>query len=346
MEAGGAIGRLPYVQRTTTHSTDVVFTADVADAPILDLTTPDGEIVASVPAVRDAGGSNDQWAASLEGLASGTEYCYALRGLTEPAGLRTAPAPGSGEPVRFVVFGDSGSGGERQYAVLDQLYTVKFDLMLHTGDVAYDSGTARELEQHFFDVYAPLIASIPAFPTSGNHDYATDGAAPFRAAFDLPDNGAPAGIERWYSFDWGDIHFVALDTERVNREQVEWLDRDLAGSKLPWTVVYLHRPPFSSGDHGSDQDVRRSFVPVFERYGVDVVFAGHDHHYERTVPQNGVTYIVTGGGGRGTRGVGTSSFTAYSQSVLHFVYAELVDGRLRIFALDGTGTEFDSVVLE
>ncbi len=344
--ASDAIGRLPYVQRTTAHATDVVFTADVADAPILDLSTADGEVVASVPAHRDPGGSDAQWVASLDGLESGTDYCYSLRGLTEPAGLRTAPAPGSREPVRFVVFGDSGSASERQYAVLDQLYTVPFDLMLHTGDIAYDNGSARQLEAQFFDVYSPLIASIPAFPTSGNHDYETNGAAPFRAAFDLPDNGGPAGLERWYSFDWGDIHFVALDTERVNREQVAWLEQDLAGSALPWTVVYLHRPPFSSGDHGSDQGVRRSFVPVFERHGVDVVFAGHDHHYERTLPQNGVTYIVTGGGGRGTRGASTSSFTAYSQSVLHFVYAELVDDRLRIIAVDGTGAEFDSVVLQ
>jgi hypothetical protein len=341
----GAISRSPYVQRTTAHATDIVFTADV-EAPMVDLSSADGEVVASVPARRDPGGSDEQWVASLEGLESGTHYCYSLRGLTEPAGLRTAPAPGSGEPVRFVVFGDSGSASERQYAVLDQLYTVPFDLMLHTGDIAYDNGSARQLEEQFFDVYSPLIASIPAFPTSGNHDYETNGAAPFRAAFDLPDNGGPAGVERWYSFDWGDIHFVALDTERVGREQVAWLEQDLAESALPWTVVYLHRPPFSSGDHGSDQEVRRSFVPVFERHGVDVVFAGHDHHYERTVPQNGVTYIITGGGGRGTRGVGTSSFTAYSQSVLHFVYAELVDERLRIFAVDGTGAEFDSVVLE
>jgi acid phosphatase type 7 len=344
--ARGAIGRLPYVQRTTAHSTEVVFTAGIADAPTLDLSTPEGESLASVSAHRDPGGSDEQWVVSLEGLESGTEYCYALRGLTEPAGLRTAPAPGSNAPVRFVVFGDSGSGSELQYAVLDQLYTVEFDLMLHTGDLAYEDGSARQLEERFFDVYSPLIASIPAFPTTGNHDYGTNGAAAFRRAFDLPDNGGLEGNERWYSFDWGDIHFVALDTERVGVAQAAWLERDLAANALPWTVVYLHRPPFSSGEHGSDQHVRSTFVPVFERHGVDVVFAGHDHHYERSEPQNGVTYIVTGGGGRGTRGVGTSSFTAYSQSVLHFVYAELVDERLRIFAIDGTGAEFDSVVIE
>lgn len=344
--SGGAIGRAPYVQRTTDHATDIVFTAGVAQAPIVDLSTPAGELVASVPARRDPGGRDEQWVASLEGLESGTEYCYSVRGSTQPAGLRTAPAAGLGQPVRFVVFGDSGSASERQFAVLDQLYTVKFDLLLHTGDLAYDNGSAGQLEEQFFDVYSPLIASIPAFPTTGNHDYETKGAAPFRAAFDLPDNGGPAGNERWYSFDFGDIHFVALDTERMGQEQTAWLEDDLAANQLPWTVVYLHRPPFSSGDHGSNQGVRRSFVPLFERYEVDVVFAGHDHHYERTFPQNGVTYIVTGGGGRGTRGVGTSSFTAYSQSVLHFVYAELADGRLRIFALDGTGAEFDSVVLE
>jgi hypothetical protein len=248
--------------------------------------------------------------------------------------------------VRFVAFGDSGSGSERQYAVLEQLFGVPFDLMLHTGDLAYEDGTALQLEERFFDVYAPLIASIPAFPISGNHEYHTDDAAPFRAAFDLPDNGGPAGHERWYSFDWGDIHFVALDTERVIPEQLEWLEHDLGANVLPWTIAYLHRPPFSSGAHGNNKGVQLTFVPLFERYGVDLVFAGHDHDYERTIPQNGVTYIVTGGGGRGTRAVGTSSFTAHSQSVLHFVYAELADDRLRVVALDSTGAEFDSVVLQ
>lgn len=347
-ERGDAVlERLPYLQRTTPNSTRVVFTAELEGEAIVDVTTPRGEVVASVPVVADPGAPDArQWLADIEGLQSDTLYCYSLRGLTEPQGLRTAPDPDGGKPVRFVVLGDSGSGDERQYAVLEQIETVPFDLMLHTGDVAYESGKLRELESNFFDVYDGLLSSIPAFPTSGNHDYQTQGGAPFRAVFSLPENGGPEGLERWFSFDWGDVHFVALDTEMPAAAQSAWLERDLANNSLPWTIVYLHRPPFSSGEHGSNLGVRDTYVPLFERYGVDLVFAGHDHHYERTNVMGGVTYIVTGAGGRGTRGTGHSSFTAFAESVLHFVYVEVHGAELRLHAIDATGVEFDAMLIE
>jgi 3',5'-cyclic AMP phosphodiesterase CpdA len=247
--------------------------------------------------------------------------------------------------VHFVVFGDSG-GGPLQGAVRDQLDTVRFDLMLHVGDIAYGSGTLAELESQFFAEYASILGNVPVFPTSGNHDYETEGGAPFRQVFALPENGMPGGVERWYSFDWGDVHFVALDTERVDATQTAWLEDDLSRNLLPWTIVYLHRPPYSSGDHGSAAGVRRAFTPLFADYGVDVVFAGHDHDYERTDAIDGVTYIVTGGGGHGTRPVGRSSFTAYSEDVLHFVYGEVTTERMLLHAIDASGREFDSVSID
>jgi 3',5'-cyclic AMP phosphodiesterase CpdA len=224
-----------------------------------------------------------------------------------------------------------------------QLATVPFDLMLHTGDIAYGSGTLSQLESTFFASYSELLGSIPAFPASGNHDYETNAAAPYRQVFALPENGGPEGRERWYSFDWGDVHFVALDTERVDAAQIRWLERDLSDNTLPWTIAYMHRPPYSSGTHGGSRAVRDAFVPVFEAHGVQVVFSGHDHDYERTHTINGVTYVVTGGGGHGTRAVGRSSFTAFSEDVLHFVYGELDSGALVLHAIDAVGREFDSV---
>jgi len=183
------------------------------------------------------------------------------------------------------------------------------------------------------------------FPASGNHEYETEDALPFREAFALPENGGPAGIERWYSYDWGDVHFVVLDTERVGAEQAAWLDADLAANQRRWTIVYLHRPAFSSGDHGGDPGVQQWFVPLFVRHGVPLVLAGHDHHYERTNAIDGVTYVVTGGGGRGTRGVGRSDFTAFSEQVCNFVYVTVLGDELTLHAIDGTGQEFDSLRL-
>jgi len=217
---------------------------------------------------------------------------------------------------------------------------VEYDLAVVTGDIAYPKGTLDDHEVNFFQVYAPIMRSVAFFVISGNHDYASDGAV-FREVFDLPDNGMGADSERWYSFDWGQVHFVALDTERVNDTQAQWLDRDLAANDLPWTIVFLHRPPYSSGVHGSEASVQDKFVPLFDKYGVQLVLAGHDHDYERTAPIDGVTYVVTGSGGRGTRPVGTSSFTEYAESVSHFTHITIDGNDLSLNAIDATGVDFD-----
>src|SRR5262245_33163176 len=97
--------------------------------------------------------------------------------------------------------------------------SVPFDLLIHTGDLAYDDGSREQIERTVFDVYADVLGTYPLYPQTGNHDYHSEGAAPFREAFALPENGGPEGLERWYSFDWGDVHFVALDTERTGRSR-------------------------------------------------------------------------------------------------------------------------------
>jgi hypothetical protein len=341
--------RLPYLQRVTDESAAVLWVSRGPPSSQLVLTRPDGRTLATRPAVADSGAhplEGEQRLAEPGGLEPDTLYCYQLleegQPLTARAGFRTAPARGAPTPFSFVAFGDSGSGGSDQYAVLSQLEEVPFSLALGLGDLAYDSGTLEQLEENVFRVYAGLFRSIPFYPTTGNHDYRTDDARPFREVFSLPENGGEAGLERWYSFDHGSVHFVALDTERRREEQVAWLDRDLAASDLPWKVVYLHKPPYSSGVHGSSEDVRADFAPVLERHGVQLVLAGHDHHYERTVAQNGVTYVVSGGGGARIRSVGHSPFTAFAESVLHFVRVTVTPEALTLQAVDAAGQEFDS----
>jgi 3',5'-cyclic AMP phosphodiesterase CpdA len=261
--------------------------------------------------------------------------------ITGRTGFKTAPAPDSTEPVRFLAFGDSGGGGADQYALLEQMYTVPYDLMIHTGDVAYDDGTIQQYEDNVFGVYGDLFKNIPFFPASGNHDYKTMNGAPFREVFNLPGDSG----EQWYSYDWGRVHFVALDTEADYATQAKWLDADLAASSLPWKIVYLHKPPYSSGQHGSDLALRSKLAPVFQKHGVQLVLTGHDHNYERILPQRGVTYVVTGGGGIGTVAVGMSDFTAFSEDVIHFVYAEVFQDELVLHAIDADGREFDSAVI-
>jgi hypothetical protein len=344
-KASGLLRRAPYVQQISTGSAKVGWAGSSTgdQLTITTATAPTAPIAVELArsTARAADGDAQAWA-SAAGLAPDTTYCYALSSAGEPmtatTGFRTAPAAGSTEPVRFLAFGDTGGGGSDQYALLEQMYEFPYQLMVHTGDVAYGSGTVDQLDRTFFDVYADLLRNVPLFPAPGNHDYETAQAAPYAEAFALAER-------RWYSFDWGPVHFVALDTETDLAAQAAWLDADLAGSPAPWKIAFLHRPPYSSGEHGSSTGIRDLFGPIFESHGVQLVFAGHDHDYERTVPQNGVTYVVTGGGGIGTRPVARSGFTAFSEDVIHFVYGEVDGDQLTLHAVDATGVEFDSVVI-
>lgn len=347
-KAGEAVlKRLPFLQQVTTEAAIIVFKTTQPEPVSVELTNTDGMVVSHVTSQADPSvADSTQQLVRLEGLQPSHTYCYSLDGLTARAGFRTAPSVGDDSSVRFVAFGDSGSDDSDQFSLLSQLRTVPFDLIVHTGDLAYESGTIAQLDRTVFDVYAPLLRSFALFPVTGNHDYDTARGAPFFQAFVLPEDGSTALPERWYSFDWGNVHFVGLDTEQTGDAEAAWLDEDLGRNELPWTIVFAHRPPYSSGEHGGDAAFRRYFVPVLEKYQVPLVLNGHDHDYERTKVLNGVTYVVTGGGGIGTRPVGSSSFTAFSEAVIHFVYVEITGNRLNLHAIDGSGQEFDQTRIE
>lgn len=346
--AGAPIWRQPYLQQVTSRSAIIGWVTTEPDAEHVEVTHPDGTLVARVAAENDStalhpAGGSQMWG-HVEGLEPDTVYCYTLVNgdpMTEKTGFRTAPTRDAEAPVRFLAFGDSGFGGSDQRALLGPMMQFPYDLMIHTGDIAYDSGTLVEFEANVFGIYAELFRNLAFFPAAGNHEYQSSAAGPFRSVFALPD----ANREQWYSYDWGRVHFAALDTEADYATQAAWLDDDLAATSLPWKIVYMHRPPYSSGEHGSDTGLRAKLAPVFEKHRVQLVLAGHDHDYERTDPQNGTVYVVTGGGGRGTRPVGSSSFTAHATEVIHFVYAEVGVDQLVLHAVDATGNEFDSTVV-
>lgn len=353
VEAAEVLKRKPYLQQTDHDSTLLVWTSSAERALEVVVTTPDGEPVAQVGSEIDTSAQprdGRQYIASLEGLTPATTYCYQLladgRPATARTGFRTAPEPGSTGPVTFVAVGDMGTGKSDQHAVFDQIRNVPFELLLALGDNAYESGTLDEFEMHLFDVYGPVFRSVPVFPISGNHEYHTRDAAPFREVFVLPENGGEQGRERWYSFDWGPIHFVALDTEKTGAAQAAWLEQDLAANTLPWIIILAHRPPYSSGKHGSHVAFRHRYGEILERYNVQLVLSGHEHSYERTRSINGTTYVVSGGGGRETRGIGSSSFTEFSEAVLHFTWFRVDGDTLEMRAVDGTGKEFDSMILK
>jgi len=281
---------------------------------------------------------------TLEGLQPGSLYHYRVRTSTGYISgdhtFKTAPLTGN-----FVIaaFGDNRSDSLAHQEVVNAMLTYTPDFVLNTGDLVYDG---KEITQWntFFNIEKNLMANSPYMPVVGNHEDPEDEECKFYYLFELPGN------EKWYSFDYENVHFIGLDTEtNLYGEQRTWLINDLQevsqNPDIDWKIVFLHRPPYSSGSHGSQMDVRNAWCPLFEEYGVDLVFAGHDHDYERTIPINGVIYIVTGGGGAPLYGVGHSSWTAYSESTHHFVLVSVEEDTLSLQAIRSNNTLMDTLTL-
>jgi len=278
-------------------------------------------------------------AARIDGLEPGGRYCYRLeddRGpLTDWATLTLAPPPDPARVDRFVVLGDSGTGAPAQLAIARRVASQPMDAILFLGDIAYRSATHERLQERFFDVYGELFQRVPVYSAIGNHERRNAQGRPFAEAFVLPGN------ERWYSFELGDVHFVVLDTNQIGRVQAAWLDADLATAARRFTVVLAHHPPFTAARRGPSRAFRRWFVPVLERHRVDLVFSGHEHHYERSRPIGGIVYVVSGGAGGGLTQVGESAHTQVALAVHHFVTLEVHRDRLVVRAIDIDGKTVD-----
>src|SRR6185503_15453317 len=134
--------------------------------------------------------------------------------------------------------------------------------------------------------YQDLVRRLVFWPCLGNHDWSTASGQPWRDAFVTPANNA-AGSENYYSFDFGNAHFTVLNSNQSTSPgsaQHDFLEEDLAATSQRWKFVVFHHPVYSSSQHGSDTTIRSNLTPLFDAYGVDVVFMGHDHDYERTKP--------------------------------------------------------------
>jgi len=303
----------------------------------------------------------------LHGLSPATLYHYRLLSDGEPLGgdhvLSSAPSSASG-PVRFSVLGDTGTGCEPELQVVDRVSADALDFVLVTGDVAYGSGTAEQVRDGWSIPFAPLLERVPVFPCLGNHGVDTRGGQPLFDVTVLPVNDS-TGTSQFYSFDYGPLHVVALDSNGVLRpghSQRDWLAADLAATTAPWRVVFFHHPAYSSSDHGSTGSVDTNLVPLFEAARVDLVFNGHDHDYERTFPMvngtpaaaadepdyvdpPGPLYVVTGGGGQHLYGAGTSAFTAVSASLHHHVTVDVSGSVLTLTATRTDGTTLDRMTI-
>jgi predicted phosphodiesterase len=214
----------------------------------------------------------------------------------------------------------------------------RYDILMLLGDNVYPSGDPDRIQATVYHPFGPVLGGgTELFAILGNHDDAEGTGDAQLAALGMPG--------RWYAVPRGDVVGVALDsTDPTNPEQLAWLEETLETTDATWKLVALHHPPHSSGFHASSVAAREAFVPLFERYGVQIVVSGHEHDYQRTDPINGVTYVVSGGGSR-TRRTGTADFTAVAYSTHHYVDLNIHDDRVLLRAIDQDGEQFDEAVI-
>lgn len=287
-----------------------------------------------------------QHQADLSGLAPDTTYPYEvlIDGVAVYRGvLRTAGA----SRYQFLAFGDSGDGGQPQRQLAGLLNRETPAFVIHTGDVAYYEGRFEQYDGLYFSVYTELMARAPFYPAMGNHDAMFRNGLAFRTVHAWPGRPVP-----YYSFDWGDAHFVALDTNQSLDDAVEgagdmlrWLERDLHETRKLLRVVFFHHPPFPTANYRGDarcQRVAEQVVPILERAGVHLVLSGHEHLYQRVQPRNGTIYVTTGGGGSTVYPPGNDSFIAYGAGVSHYLRLSVAGARITGEAINAEGAVFDT----
>jgi hypothetical protein len=247
---------------------------------------------------------------TVSGLAADSTYYYSIGTTTATlAGgdanhfFVTSPATGTATPTRIWVLGDSGTANANAQAVRDAYLNfagaTHTNLWLMLGDNAYNNGTDPEYQAAVFNMYPTMLRKSVLWPTIGNHDTAQSTNPPpdlpYHQIFTLPTNaeagGIASGTEDYYSFDYGNIHFICLDSmtsdRSVNGAMMTWLQSDLASTLQPWIIAFWHHPPYTKGSHDSDTEtqlieMRQNALPILEAGGVDLVLTGHSHSYERS----------------------------------------------------------------
>jgi 3',5'-cyclic AMP phosphodiesterase CpdA len=254
------------------------------------------------------------------------------------------PFPADAEPtLRIAAVGDVGEGEEEEWQTAYAMHMLEadnppYDALLLLGDNVYPTGDPARLDATVFHPFGILLEDGTALlAILGNHDVMGG-----RGLEQIRDLGMPG---RWWSTARGDVLLIGLDSNSLDDPaQLSFLEDTLRDADEPWRIVAIHESPYSAGYQGSNLTVRDEYAPIFERYGVQLVLSGHDHDYQRSVPIDGVIYVVTGAGGR-TRGTGEDWFTAASWSVLSYVDLNVFDDHLLVRAIDQDGRMFDEVTI-
>jgi hypothetical protein len=316
------------------------------------------------------------WTVELTGLQPNTAYVFRAgtwKGRDVASGqldapelgamgqFRTSLPKGDRTPYRVVFAGDSRGGTDKirkeaaRYAKIDAL------AWFFNGDMTPVG--SQEQWNDWFDAMAPILTTRPLMPVQGNHEIFAD---IYYAQFALPAMPSLKAdqVEHAWSLDIGNVHYVGLDSNSPEgvQDQVAWLTEDLAAAAkdpgIDWTICLMHHAPWSASNHGNTDYVQKTWGPVFDQHGVDLVFAGHDHNYERSVPilggkaapvGQGVTYVVAGGFFAPPYGNGKEWWTAVSHhgNKYNYVVLDIAGKKLNLTAWSGDGQEkLDELALE
>jgi predicted phosphodiesterase len=245
--------------------------------------------------------------------------------------------------TRFVVLGDTGTGDREQREVAMRVEEYRrrtnFQFGILLGDNVYGSERPQDFARKFEQPYKPILAAgVKFFAALGNHD---DPNQRYYQPFNM--NG-----DRYYTYDRDDIRFFVLDTNYLDRRQLDWLEDELKKSTSSWKVSYFHHPLYSSGGrHGSELDLRALLEPLFLKYGMNVVFAGHEHFYERIKPQNGIYYFTAGGAAKLRKGdIRKTNLTEVGfDTDYSFMIAEVAGDELHFQTIARTGQTVDFGVI-
>ncbi|MFY9583376.1 MAG: metallophosphoesterase [Candidatus Acidiferrales bacterium] len=247
--------------------------------------------------------------------------------------------------VRFAAIGDMGTGDSMQYEVAQRMLATRqgfpFDFVIMLGDNIYGGSSPRDFEKKFEVPYKPLLdAGVKFYAALGNHDNPNER---FYKLFNM--DGAT-----YYTFKKGNVRFFALDSNYMDPKQLAWLETQLrnAGSG-DWKICYFHHPLYSSGKtHGSSTELRLLLEPLFTKYGVDVVFSGHDHVYERVQPQKGIYYFTEGSSGQLRNGdlAKTNMTSKGFDADRTFMLIEITGADMYFQTLSRTGATVDSGLIQ
>jgi len=260
-------------------------------------------------------------------------------GLLPPLAAQELTLPNLTDSVKFAAMGDNGTGDRPEYDTANQMAAwhdrFPFDFVIMLGDNMYGSQKPADFVQKFERPYRPLLETGVRFYASlGNHDNPGNNAyKPFNM------NG-----QRYYTYAKKNVRFFVLDSNYLDPEQVGWITTGLRDASEPWKIVYFHHPLYSDGGrHGSTVDLRVRLEPIFVKYGVNVVYSGHDHIYERLKPQKGILYFVSGAGGELRKGdiEPSAQMAAGFDQDRSFMLNEIAGDELHFQVISRTGQTVD-----